>query len=300
MLIVARKAEEALLKTLKVMWLEAPTHRCLYLRSSQITVLKEELLSAVAKALEQIGEADLSQVYLCEDNDIFVISRSLTYKRVEQFLAHLAPKLEPVPLGGLASLFEIGVDWWRLKFICTKKLECLESPEKSPKPKADTADKVDARSIIDELDRDLLSSLSMRRDMRANPEILVVEDDAFSRRLVGNVLEKKYSLTSVPDGRGAIFSYVNKAPDILFLDIGLPDISGHEVLKKILKIDPQAYVVMFSGNGDKINIIKSVELGAKGFVGKPFTAEKLVHYIARSPFVQAKEGREKDHGDSVG
>ena len=94
-------------------------------------------------------------------------------------------------------------------------------------------------------------------------------------------------------------SYVNKAPDVLFLDIGLPDINGHEVLEKLFKLDPDAYVVMFSGNGDKENIMKAVELGAKGFVGKPFSQEKLLQYIQKSPFIQEKQKREKTHGNLV-
>ena len=83
--------------------------------------------------------------------------------------------------------------------------------------------------------------------------------------------------------------YVNKAPAVRFLDIGLPDIDGHTVLKKVFEIDPDAYVVMFSGNGDKENVMKAVKTGAKGFVGKPFTKDKLYQYIDKSPFVQTKQ-----------
>ena len=94
-------------------------------------------------------------------------------------------------------------------------------------------------------------------------------------------------------------NYVNKAPDVLFLDIGLPDINGHDVLERLFKLDPQAYVVMFSGNGDRENVLKAVELGAKGFVGKPFTQEKLIQYIEKSPFIQEKLNREKQYGNLV-
>ena len=101
------------------------------------------------------------------------------------------------------------------------------------------------------------------------------------------------------DGQGALMGYVNKAPDVLFLDIGLPDIDGHAVLEKIFKLDPDAYVVMFSGNKDRDNVMKAVELGAKGFVGKPFTSEKLLQYIQKSPFIQAKQKKEFDHGNFI-
>jgi len=119
-----------------------------------------------------------------------------------------------------------------------------------------------------------------------------VEDDLFSQRLVANVLQSKFELTMAEDGQGAIMGYVKHAPDVLFLDIGLPDIDGHAVLEKLFQIDPQAYVVMFSGNGDKENVMKAITLGAKGFVGKPFSEDKLLQYIHKSPFIQARQPKE--------
>jgi FixJ family two-component response regulator len=50
---------------------------------------------------------------------------------------------------------------------------------------------------------------------------------------------------------------------------------------------------MFSGNGDRDNIIKAMQLGAKGFVGKPFTKDKLIAYIEKSPFIIAKNNQER-------
>ena len=68
-------------------------------------------------------------------------------------------------------------------------------------------------------------------------------------------------------------------PDLILLDIGLPDSSGLEVLDLIMENNPHAYVVMLSGNDDIINISKTLEAGAQGFVAKPFKKEKLLHYI---------------------
>ena len=77
--------------------------------------------------------------------------------------------------------------------------------------------------------------------------------------------------------------YVTHAPDVLFLDIELPDITGHDVLQKVLEMDPDAFVIMLSGNGNKENIFKAMKTGAKGFVGKPFTKDKLLQYILKCP-----------------
>ena len=129
----------------------------------------------------------------------------------------------------------------------------------------------------------------MRREKREKPGILVVEDDPFSQRLVSKSLEDNFDIYAAVTGQEAVSAYIRHAPDMVFLDIGLPDASGLDVLLKIFEIDAQAHIVMLSGSGSRDNILKAVENGAKGFVGKPFTREKLLQYINKCPFVQAKQ-----------
>jgi DNA-binding NarL/FixJ family response regulator len=57
---------------------------------------------------------------------------------------------------------------------------------------------------------------------------------------------------------------------------------------RLLELDPDAYIVMLSGQGNRENILHSMQLGAKGFIGKPFTPEKLFSYVHKCPFVQEK------------
>jgi two-component system chemotaxis response regulator CheY len=124
-----------------------------------------------------------------------------------------------------------------------------------------------------------------RRASRETPELMMIEDDAFSRRLVENVLQKQYSITGLGEATLALETYARIAPDLLFLDIDLPDVTGHELLEKILKLDPNAYVIMLSGNCDRENITQAMSKGAKGFVAKPFTRDKLFQYITRCPTI---------------
>ncbi len=300
MLVIAKDTEKTLLQELKTCWESFPTHRCLHLRFSQLEQDKEEWFADVLDSLRAFLEESTAQLYLCHDNDIFVLTRHLTNKRAAEFLAHLSHKLAPAPLTGLASLFEIGVDWPKLRDMCNKKLENIELlKNQKQQEKKDEVEKVTRDEALGKLDRDLISSLAMRREMREAPVIMVVEDDPFTQKLVGNTLKKSYEVAMTSDGQGALMNYVNKAPDVLFLDIGLPDFDGHTVLEKLFKIDPGAYVVMFSGNGDRENVMRAVELGAKGFVGKPFTQEKMFKYIEKSPFIQAKLKKEPTHGNHV-
>lgn len=303
-MIIDKNAENTLLQELKTCWENFPSYRCLHLKFSQLEEDAEEWFDPFLWALEVFLDDKSAQLYVCHDKDVFVLTRYMTRKRVDDFLARLPPQLEPALHAfmkpGLATLFEIGVDWPKLRVLCEKKIENVKLQQNQKLAvKKEELPKVSHEAALNTLNRDLVSSLAMRREQRSAPEIMVVEDDPFSQKLVGNALKNKYRLSMTEDGQGAIMSYVNKAPDVLFLDIGLPDINGHEVLEKLFKLDPDAYVVMFSGNGDRENIMKAVELGAKGFVGKPFTQEKLLQYIEKSPFVQEKQNREKAHGNLV-
>jgi len=287
---IEHNAEKRILKDLQNIAEKAPAHRCLYLRFSQTDIEKDKWLPILTEVLKGKFFDEVAQIYICHDDDVFILGRSWTRRRLKQFLTHVSPKLSPALLSPeLASLFEMGVDWPRMRALCNAKIENLKIIQnKANTKKSEQLDTVSREETLSKLNVGLISSLAMRRDARKNVEIMVVEDDPFSQKLVASAL-KSYSVTMTADGQGAIMTYVNKAPDVLFLDIGLPDIDGHEVLKKIFEIDPQAYVVMFSGNGDKENIMKAVELGAKGFVGKPFTKNKLYQYIDKSPFVHVKQ-----------
>lgn len=302
MLVVVKNAENTLLQELRSCWESFPSHRCLYLKCSQLEQGKEEWFPYLSAALKSFLDDTSAKLYLCHDNDVFVLCRTLTQKRVDEFLTHLFPILAPAPVKGLAALFEIGVDWSKLRVLCEKKIENIklqQSKKQHQAKKKEEFSQLSCDETLKTLNKDLISSLPMRRTQRETPEIMIVEDDPFSQKLVGNALKGKYPISITNDGQGAIMSYVKKAPDVLFLDIGLPDIDGHEVLEKLFKFDPDAYVVMFSGNGDKENIMKAVELGAKGFVGKPFTQEKLLQYIQKSPFIQEKQNKEKTHGNLI-
>ena len=87
------------------------------------------------------------------------------------------------------------------------------------------------------------------------------------------------------EGRKLIEQY---HPDMIFLDIGLPDVTGLEILDEIFQIDPKAHVVMLSGNGSRDNVVGAIQKGARDFIGKPFTVEKLHVAMTKCVFIQEK------------
>lgn len=110
-------------------------------------------------------------------------------------------------------------------------------------------------------------------------KVLLVEDDPVTRWMVRNALKKNCTFATADTAHKAYSMYGTFQPDIVFLDIGLPDESGRNVLEWIMRNDPGACVVMFSSNDNLDNISNTLEDGASGFIPKPFLKEQLLHYI---------------------
>lgn len=138
------------------------------------------------------------------------------------------------------------------------------------------------------LSQNLIRTIRLRREMRTAPQILIVEDDGFVQRLLGTLFAPHFKLTMARTGADAVDLYLQCAPDVVLLNIGLPDRSGFEVLTRIRALDPYAHIIMLSGQASRENVLRATELGAKGFIGKPFTSEKLMSCVSKSPFVQEK------------
>jgi len=100
--------------------------------------------------------------------------------------------------------------------------------------------------------------------------ILLVEDNGMFLNIAEEMLSE-YNVTSVKTAKEGVQSYKKNKPDITFLDIALPDGSGHEVLTDIKELNPEAYVVMMTGSRLKDDVLKSLEEGAEGYITKPFS-----------------------------
>lgn len=143
-------------------------------------------------------------------------------------------------------------------------------------------------------DTNKVSSIALRRSRHDDPVVLIVEDDRFTASYAANLLNKDYDVVVAKTGEEAILSYIEHVPDMVYLDIHLPGLNGHETLQAFRKIDPEAHVVMLSVDTVKQNIIAATKHGAAGFLKKPFTKERILAITEKSPFVrrikQARSG----------
>ena len=279
MQIIKHKSEEILRNTLKdLKQLNAP-HRCIALYASKIEDLNEDWFDVLCTKVKETFADPEVKIFLCHDKDVFILKRDISQKKLNSFLKLL--KTQDLSFDkGRSDLFEIGFEE-RLQSIIRTKLVYLMKEKYVEKQKNKTP-KIDLKEEDLKADQGLVNTIDQRRSERSKTHVLIIEDDQFTQKVVSKSIKEECAIFTAGTAEKGLRLYAKHAPDILFLDIGLPDIDGHDVLEKIHQMDPKAFVVMLSGNGNKDNIMKTIENGAKGFIGKPFTSDKVNHYIQRS------------------
>ena len=114
--------------------------------------------------------------------------------------------------------------------------------------------------------------------------VLVVDDAAFMRMMIKDILTKNGHevVAEAADGRQAVEKYKETRPDIVTLDITMPEMDGITALKEIKKIDSNAKVIMCSAMGQQAMVIDAIQAGAKDFVVKPFQADRVIEAINKT------------------
>lgn len=109
-------------------------------------------------------------------------------------------------------------------------------------------------------------------------KILLVDDAAFMRMMVKDTLSKAgyTELVEAQDGAEAVEKYKAEKPDLVFMDITMPNMDGLEALKAIKAADSNANVVMCSAMGQESMVIEAIKSGAKDFIVKPFKPERIL------------------------
>jgi len=114
--------------------------------------------------------------------------------------------------------------------------------------------------------------------------ILIVDDAAFMRMMIRDILVKNgYEIAGeASDGVQAIEKFKELRPDLVTMDITMPEMDGIQALKEIRKIDPNAKVIMCSAMGQQAMVIDAIQAGAKDFIVKPFQADRVLEAIKKT------------------
>jgi two-component system, chemotaxis family, chemotaxis protein CheY len=285
MIVVDEFADSLLVKALESLKANPESTRCIHFKFARAKQHAEEGRELLLRVLPDYFPVTPMHVYLCDDGDIFILAPVLPVKEARLLMMDVAQLLGLTFSDALVELIELNPNIHKVLVAVDEKIARREALERAKKMKLEEESQLRKRQSI--LSTPVLAqngTPSQRRHARNKPHMMTIEDDPLSRRLLENVLKKEgYEVTGIGEATYALETYMRLAPDILFLDINLPDVTGHELLEKIVKMDSDSYVVMLSGNADRDNIMKAMTIGARGFVAKPFTREKLLQYIDRCP-----------------
>ncbi|MDE3838628.1 two-component system response regulator [Bacillus methanolicus] len=113
--------------------------------------------------------------------------------------------------------------------------------------------------------------------------ILIVDDARFMRITLSNILKKANHevVGEGENGKDAIELYRRLNPDLVTMDITMPEMSGIEAVREIKKEFPQAKVIMCSAMGQQKMVVEAIEAGAKDFIVKPFDEARVLDAINR-------------------
>ncbi len=113
--------------------------------------------------------------------------------------------------------------------------------------------------------------------------ILIVDDAAFMRMMIKDILTKNdYEVVGeAENGLKAIEKYKELTPDLVLMDITMPELDGIQAVKQIKAHDPAAKVIMCSAMGQQAMVIESIQAGARDFIVKPFQAERVIEAIQK-------------------
>ena len=103
-------------------------------------------------------------------------------------------------------------------------------------------------------------------------QVLIADDAMFMRKVIRKHLAEcgMTDIVEAANGAEAVELFIKNRPGLVLMDITMPEMTGLEALEEILKTDPEAKVIMCSEIGQQSMIIKSLEMGAMGFIVKPF------------------------------
>ena len=112
-------------------------------------------------------------------------------------------------------------------------------------------------------------------------KILIVDDAAFMRMMLKDVLTKNglEVVGEAENGVKAIEKYNELNPELVIMDITMPEMDGIQAVKEIKKINPNAKIIMCSAMGQQAMVIESIQAGASDFIVKPFQPERVIEAI---------------------
>ena len=112
-------------------------------------------------------------------------------------------------------------------------------------------------------------------------KIMLVDDAAFMRMMLKDILTKGgYDVVGeAENGLKAVEKYKELSPDLVLMDITMPELDGIGAVKQIKEIDPNAKIIMCSAMGQQAMVLESIQAGARDFIVKPFQQDRILEAV---------------------
>lgn len=114
--------------------------------------------------------------------------------------------------------------------------------------------------------------------------ILVADDASFMRMMIKDILTKNgFEIAGeAVNGLDAVDKYKELKPELVIMDITMPEMDGIQAVKEIKSIDPNAKIIMCSAMGQQAMVIEAIQAGARDFVVKPFQQERVIEAVRKA------------------
>lgn len=221
-------------------------------------------------------------LYYCNDKDIFIEwtgsakgIKTAIEGEIAKYCLKSNANWNPE---GFFQYYDMSAHGEELRIICKHKIAKIHPERFNLTPIIDMNTKIQAVNFTADQYATFAGVVKTKHG-RVAPEVLIVEDQAFSRTLMKGILIDKYKFHVAKNGAEAISLYAQLAPDITLLDVELPDMNGHDIAKFIRRIDPAAWIIMVTGNHYQSDVIAAKENKVQGFIVKPYNKQKILEMM---------------------
>lgn len=126
----------------------------------------------------------------------------------------------------------------------------------------------------------VVSSIS-RREQHVMKKVLIVDDSAFTRSIHNQIITSAgYQTLEAASGAEAVATFEEEKPDLVVMDLLMPDMDGMDAIRRILKINADARIVICSVDRQRYRRKEAKEIGAVGFVSKPVNADEMIELLS--------------------
>jgi CheY-like chemotaxis protein len=255
----------------------------LYFQSSKLKLRpsQEDIFNTINTVLGNSQAA----IYFFHDGDVMIIWKNTSNLTPDNLFSLLRARYNFDRSEELDIYFDYKKQREDIKNICKSKIADIRLQEENAKSVDEKFSPLLSKKLLqltpDKLTpiRNILYKRRQERRHSRKIDILVVEDQVFSSKILVGMLNNLANTYSAENAEAALDIYMANAPDIVFLDIELGGMNGHELASIINKLDSNPYIVMITANNYIEDVMRAKENAVKGFIAKPYNKQKILSII---------------------